>query len=112
MTYLTSDRDALAKALHDVVCDPAGDACSWLADENGDPACLIEHAGPLADALIASGAVIPAATLADDEALMRHTGQMWLVHQNDYHGQDLTPHTRLAERVVRALAAALTERSQ
>lgn len=110
MTYLTESRDALAKALY-VYAHREGRAervRAWESDTI--PRLMKDQRREWADALIASGAVIDASTLADDEALR-------------FTEQDIeNAHEAMAEREwqwfqwllrekVRALAA-LTERSQ
>lgn len=102
MTYLTADRDALAKALQDAI----EAECPHEADEHAEGTCQVcdlTFALPelLADALIASGAVIDASTLADDEAI-------FAAIYADAEGVD--PHERVM--LPRMVADALTEGSQ
>lgn len=100
-----STRDALAKALWLHVCN--GDP-SWNFDALPDYA-RNQHLAQ-ADALFASGVVVDAATLADDEDLL------WAVARNDYdmhagEGAEFDGDwVTQAEQILRALAAALTER--
>ena len=93
MTYLTPSRDALAEALH------------------ADAPLTLDQAGDAADALIASGAVIDATTLTDDNALVAAVASGCLdgLHLTEW-GPRYTP-TEGAHAALRALAAALTEKS-
>ena len=86
MTYLTESRDTLAKAI-------------WAASRADEGTISYLGANIVADALIASGAVIDASTLADDEALISDL--------------DSRPGWGYGTRdALEVLAAALTERSQ
>ena len=90
MTYLTESRDALATALEAAIYADA----EWV-----DPHERVMLPRMVADALIASGAVIAASTLADDEALISDLDSRsgWGCGTRD---------------ALEVLAAALTERSQ
>jgi hypothetical protein len=103
-----STRDALAKALAEAFDE-------WLHRMHGiTSSCRHEVEGAaIADALLASSAVIDAAALADDEALV------WAVARNDYdmHAGDGARDfdddwVTQAEQTLRALATALTERGE
>jgi hypothetical protein len=94
MTAL-STRDALAKAIHDVVPPMSVPTETyWLA---------------FADALLASGAVVDAATLANDEALRFTDEDIENAHEAMQEGEWQWFQWLLREKV-RALAAALSER--
>lgn len=129
MTYLTESKDALAKALREI-------PVVWETETHKAVKFLLDHddAEFVADALIASGAVIDADTLADDEALVeaarkaiedelidwRDEGRFMLcgngftVREKDGSPSEIIRfRTDLGFRIgLRALTAALTERSQ
>ena len=88
MTYLTVSRDALAKTI-------------WEASRADEGTISYLGANVVADALIASGAVIPVDCLADDEALVERMREL-----------DHAFTRRMFRRALRALFIALTERSQ
>lgn len=65
------------------------------------------------DALIASGAVLDAATLADDGAVVNRLARAMLAVHDDPDIEHIDDCTReVARAALRALAAALTERSE
>lgn len=95
MTYIAASRDALTAAIH---------AATW-PDGSTDGFPTSRVAKMIADALIASGAVIDAATLADDEALIADTAYALAEGEATYAASTV-------RHVLRALAAALTERTR
>lgn len=127
VTLLTPSRDALAKALHDVFCNE--DAHNA---QRGGPAVHYHDCPALpfwqfrADALLASGAVVDASTLVDDEAL--HSGPVaeaiWLHRSFGADHDDYTAkcgcgrkfvtavgrQRHAAQETLRALSADLAER--
>jgi hypothetical protein len=91
MTAVTPSREALAKAL--------GEA--WLSGAPFNPGGTVDL-DRFADALIASGAVVPLDTLADEAramALPLGGDEMWV-----------TTGTKVADLMAKWLAAALSER--
>jgi hypothetical protein len=108
---LISNRDALAKTLaeHRIEWRTAGTWCNcgW-GDVHQHHA---DHDAHLADALIASGAVVDAATLADDEELLNRFARTLALHErgNDriFYGST----GRLMRRLAADVAAVLTERA-
>lgn len=111
MTAVTPSRDALAKALCVLEDDCAEDA-GWAVS------CDHGFGYDKADALLASGAVIDATTLAYDEALVEagargffenfdKTPRRWPAPE-----QHIPWWTDRSRDVIRALAAALTERGE
>lgn len=107
MTALTTSRDALAKAI-------------WEASRADEGTISATGANHVADALIASGAVVDAATLADDE-ILRHRMTRWLYAAYDEFPErsweDESERARESwgrdgRDLLRALAAALSERGQ
>lgn len=99
MTYLTESRDVLAKTLYVFAHREGRDERARAWEFDTIPEGMKDQRYEWADALIASGAVIDASTLADDEALVKRMRE----HDHAF--------TRLMlRRALRALAAALTER--
>lgn len=126
MTYLTSDRDALTEA----ECPDCGHGAF---SHHIAGSCIVTTYGPPEDgfqpaehcrcdetpagALLASGAVIDASTLADDETLIGRLARA--INAADDEALRRTNFEHLsatydeqAEATLRALAVALTERSQ
>jgi len=121
MTYIAESRDALAKAI-------------WEASRADEGTISATGANHVADALIASGAVVDADTLADDVALVESArkaiedelidwrdegsfmicGNGFTVREKDGSPSEIIRfRTDIGFRIgLRALAAALTERGQ
>ncbi|GAB2762844.1 hypothetical protein [Nocardioides pakistanensis] len=102
MTYLTESRDTLAKAI-------------WAASRADEGTISYLGANIVADALIASGAVIDASTLADDKALIERLARATSAADDEALTRTNFEHLSAtydeqAEAALRALAAALTER--
>jgi hypothetical protein len=115
MTAVTPSREALAAALCGAICE--GDAPAPIPDADNPRhriAACYEHQGA-ADALIASGAVVPLDTLADDSEFRRRLRQAcndpgsFVQRHRAMPGGRLTAEP-LTEWQDRALAAALSER--
>jgi hypothetical protein len=102
MTALLTTRDALVEVIADAIC---GEKPSYSPDQ----ACTAHRiqAERAADALIASGAVVDAATLALPLASAVSRRLLDVGHPPETSGTVAA----LIQREVRALAAALTERS-
>jgi hypothetical protein len=101
VTAVTPSGEALAKAL--------AEAAAWWPTSLGPHECR-----DLADQLIASGAVVPLDTLADDEALVGAWARR-IVDRTAYDWDRLSEGGKDAYRVraefdLRAFAAALSER--
>ncbi|HET6916629.1 MAG TPA: hypothetical protein VFH56_11120 [Acidimicrobiales bacterium] len=110
MTYIAASRDALTAAIH---------AATW-PDGSTDGFPTSRVAKMIAYQLIASGAVIDASALADDQPLVYRAAR-WLYaaydEDPDKDWPDESEHARTtwsndARDAFRALAAALTERAQ
>jgi hypothetical protein len=125
---VTPSREALVRSLRDArsvhsieviqggvgQCLECGEILRVVYGEDGQPLFnpfTEHHLKAQADALIASGAVVPLDTLADDEALL------WAIARNDYDmhagegaGDFDDDWVTQAEQTLRALAAALSER--
>lgn len=104
MNAYIADRDALAKALS-VARDP-GEHSPLCSDD-----ALCRYCYRLADALIASGAVIDAATLADDEALSMALAEcVWT--EDEPTAAEYSLARAMLKALPEAIAAALTERAR
>jgi hypothetical protein len=101
VTAVTPSRESLEAAL--------GEA--WLSGAPFKPGGTVDL-GSFADALIASGAVVPLDTLADDEAVMAAVsrGVHAVTCSSDQCPGPVFLERRSAEAALRALAAALSER--
>jgi hypothetical protein len=97
MTAVTPSGEALAKALHGCTEDLNPDRCEECRR------CINE-----ADALIASGAVVPLDTLADDEALVDRFIDALGTWPTEPGIRETS--RKVARTYLRALAAALSER--
>jgi hypothetical protein len=101
VTAVTPSRDALAKVI-------------WEASRADEGTISATGANIVADALIASGAVVPLDTLADDEALVRAVA----ARDHAMHADEAATSgpdddwIETVEQVLRALAAALSERGE
>jgi hypothetical protein len=114
MTAVTPSREALAKAL-------AGEFRHPIYSHDGTPLgkrggfLTAWEAEGLADHLIASGAVVPLDTLADDEALAQAVASGFPLDV-ERHASETIRRAAVADRftnarkALRALAAALSER--
>ena len=126
MTYLTTDRvaaiDAMARSRYERLDShftmPGG--LSWEAYKAEDPLLAdlyLSDAAADLDALTASGAVIDASTLADDETLIERLARAIAAADDEALERTNFEHLTAtydeeAQAVLRALSAALTERSQ
>jgi hypothetical protein len=98
VTAVTPSRESLEAAL--------GEA--WLSGAPFKPGGTVDL-GSFADALIASGAVVPLDTLADDEAVYdRVENEVMSALMSHGHADGCWP--AVTEAALRALAAALSER--
>lgn len=110
MTALTT-RNALAKALAEHRLHASMNyclACRWRPTA-GAGSLAEQHEAHRIDVLLASGAVIDAATLPDDEALVERLREIGFAGA---HPMQFAAARRDVRTILRALAAALTERGE